>query len=547
MLCELHIENYAIIDKLTINFADGSNVITGETGAGKSLLVGALKLVLGERGGADKISPERNELLVSARFLNNEKKTNLDDENLDEIIIERKINKSGRSYFWMNGRPSNAEMVKEIGKYLVDIHGQHSHQLLFDTNYHLDVLDEFAHTDDLCDTVSKEFEHWNKLVKELYNIRQQRDEILRQQRLVKFELEELNNAEFEDVNEERKLEEQLKIVESAEQILEFAQNLSDTISEREGSIIELAGVLHNKAEQFSNISDFDRVIEYLDTIIAASEELAGISVKLARVEYNPELAENIRVRLSFLGDLQRKYNKDLSELIEYRLQLEKISFDSDNVDNKIAGLENEISKISRNLNKKASELSLKRIEASKKLQDKVRNELLSLGFDNADFSVKFERISDDSSRFYFEDKPVRLTKNGFERAEFLFSANPGHPPQPLRKIASGGELSRLALAIKVVLPSSNIAGCSLFDEIDSGIGGQTAIKVAKRLEKLAQNRQVIVISHLHPIARRANCHIVIEKTVDTRKTKVSAKILSVRERETEIIRMMAIEDSGEIR
>ncbi len=541
MLCELHIENYAIIDKLIINFAEGLNVITGETGAGKSLLVGALKLLLGERGGVDRIGPRRDELIVSARFLSANEKADFDGDKFDEIVIERRITKAGRSYFWINGRPATAEMVKNIGRFLVDIHGQHSHQLLFDPSYHLDILDEFADVYSLRDAVRKKFDVWNDLVGKLNEIENKRDEILRQQRLVKFELEELNAAELEDIDEEKKLEEKLEILESTERILEFAQNLSEKVYEGDGSIVEIAGELRNRAKSLPIMKNLDKVVEYLDTIIAASEEISSISNELARVEYDPELAESIRERLSFLGDLQRKYHKSLSELVQYRKELEKISFESENVDEEIEKLKNEIAETVRELNEKASELSHKRLGAGKKLQSKVRAELKSLGFDNAEFSVKFERIPDDTSPFSLGDEPVKLTARGFERVEFLFSANPGHPVQPLRKIASGGELSRLALAVKVVLPSSNVAGCSLFDEIDAGIGGQTAIKVAERLAKLAESKQVIVISHLHPIARRANHHIALEKIVSKQKTKVLAKILTGKDREDEIIRMMAIE------
>ncbi|HDG68454.1 MAG TPA: DNA repair protein RecN, partial [candidate division Zixibacteria bacterium] len=229
MLQELHIERYAIIDRADIQFGEGLNVITGETGAGKSLIVGAIKLVLGERGGSAKITPGAKDMFISARFLPNEaaKKFLADfDPECEEIIISRRITSAGRSYFWVNGRPATADFVRELGDFLVDIHGQHAHQLLFKPSHHLDLLDEFAGTREIRAQLAEKFREWEKISRQIEDLRARRDEILRQQRLMQFELEELTAADLSDPDEESQLEARLAEIESAEQILEFAGKLS---------------------------------------------------------------------------------------------------------------------------------------------------------------------------------------------------------------------------------------------------------------------------------------------------------------------------------
>ncbi|MCD6532419.1 DNA repair protein RecN [bacterium] len=544
MLQELHIERYAIIDRADIQFGDGLNVITGETGAGKSLIVGAVKLVLGERGGSGKIAPGAKDMFISARFLPNEaaKKFLADfDPECEEIIISRRITAAGRSYFWVNGRPATADFVRELGDFLVDIHGQHAHQLLFKPSHHLDLLDEFAGTREIRAQLAEKFREWEKISREIEDLRARRDEILRQQRLVQFELEELTAADLSDPDEESQLEARLAEIESAEQILEFASKLSQGTVEGEGSIAEIAGILRADAEKLAHIPAVAETLEHFDTILAVCDELGRIAEKLARIEYDPAEAEQIRQRLTLLGELQRKYGKTLAELIQYRDQLAQRNIDDEGIDERIEHLEAQRRALEEKLSEIGGELSRRRQESAEKFASAVEEQLADLALENARFEVHFERTPDLNSPFQLDGKKFALTPAGFERAEFLFSANPGYPPQELRKIASGGELSRLALAIKLVMPTADLVACSVFDEIDAGIGGQTAIRVAEKLAELARGRQVIVISHLPPVARRADVHIKVEKTTRRDKTAISVARLDETAREEELRRMMALE------
>ncbi len=544
MLRELHIRNFALIEDVSLEFGDGLCVITGETGAGKSLLVGALQLLLGGRGGYDKIQHGADEAILSARFTPTEAAKEVlgslgfDD---DEVVLVRRLLRAGRSYFWINGVPATAETVRALGRYLVDIHGQHQHQLLLDPKTHLALLDEFAGVGELLERLGKLRERYLQSSRALEDLVSRRDEILRQRRLIQFELEELSAAGLDDPDEESKLERELARIEAAEKLIRFGEMLSDRALEGEGSIFELAQALRQQAEELPEDDSVRQVLELLDTVSAAARELQLLGAGLAKTEYDPAEAERIRQRLALLGDLQRKYRKTLRELIEYRDALARQSVECGDVDEEISRLEGEVSALRDELVAVAGELSERRREAAEALSRKIEDELAPLGLGDARFQVALSTVQDEESPFELGGKRLRLFERGFDVCEFLFSANPGVPPQPLRRIASGGELSRVALAVKVALPKAQKVGCSVFDEIDVGVGGKTALRVAERLWELARTRQVIVITHLHPIARRADWHVLVEKRKRGEKTLVSARPLAPDEREKELERMMALE------
>ena len=547
MLSELHIENYAIIEKLSLDFDDGLCVITGETGAGKSLIVGALQLLLGGRGGTDKIRNGAQSMKIVAKFHPAKYARRILTESgfdANEVVISRKITANGRSSFWINENPVSAETVRKIGDFLVDLHGQHSHQLLLDRNTHLSLLDDFAGlagSGGIVNEVSKLFHRYHKAADELDKLRSQKDEILRQQRLMEFELNELDEAGLQKPDEEEILEQELEVIESAEKMIEFASKLSDVAIERENSLVEIIGNLRQEMEDFPHTDDIVKILQLFDTISAAADELGIIAENIARIEYDPKRAEKIRTRLKLLGDLQRKYAKNLPQLIEYRDKLSKEHLEIADVESRERELAQNLEKIRTKLNESAYALSEKRQKSAKKLASAVERELAPLAMERAKFLVDLKTIPEENSAFEYNGERKHLFESGFERCEFLLSANPGNPPRELRKIASGGELSRIALALKLALPASNRVGCSFFDEIDAGIGGRTAIKVAECLKKLSKNRQVIAITHLHPIARRANCHISIEKKIEGNRTEISAQLLTEIMKENELKRMMALE------
>ncbi len=544
MLVELQIENFAIIEKLSLHFGNGLCVITGETGAGKSLLIGALKAILGERIEKDFIREGANEATIWARFIPASCAVEMLSSlgiAADEIVISRKITDSGRSYFWLNGKPVTAELVKKIGNYLVDLHGQHSHQLLLDHSTHLSILDEFAGLQESTNKLAQMLSQYNSLLKELEKIRSQRDDLFNRKRLLEFEIEELTRANLSDPLEEKNLESELERVESAERLLEFSSKIIQTISEEEGSIVERISILRREANDLEKIGEVSQIIDLLDTISAACDEINIIAGQLGKIEYDPNQAQQIRERLTFLGDLQRKYRKNITELMEYLSKIEQEHVELYEFDETEKQMGKKISQMRDEILVLANAISAKRNEAARKLAISVMDQLNTLGMEGAEFSVRLDKVPDNSSPFIVNGERFHLFKSGFEKCEFFFTANPGIKARELRKIASGGELSRIALALKVALPSADKVGCSVFDEIDVGIGGRTAISIAQRLFELSLGKQVIVVTHLHPIARRAKNHIYIEKTISDGKTIVSAKTLSADEIDAELERMMSIE------
>ncbi len=544
MLLELNIKNYAVIESLKLEFGDGLCVITGETGAGKSLIVGAISLIIGERGDTRRIRAGAKELIVSARFLPNEKVKEIASKmgiESDEIIITRKINTSGRSYFWVNGTPFTAEKVQLISKFLIDLHGQHSHQLLLDTQIHLDLLDQFLGTMNLRKSVSELLKNYKSLTKKLDDISQKRDEILRKRRLMEFELNELESAKLHDPNEETILEDELVKIEASESLIELGTNISQLALENGTSIAALTSQLKRQADRLSSIEEVRETIELLDTIIAVTGEMRILVDKLLDVEYDPIRAEEIRTRLSYLGDLQQKYSMNLEKLIEYRDDLKFRVVSEHNIDKEIDALKSEIEKKRTQLESSATQLSEIRKNGTVKLSKAIKAEFDALALKNANFKIKLTTVPDESSPFFIDGQPSKMFPTGFERAEFIIRTNPGMPFEPLRKIASGGELSRIGLAIKVAMPKWSDTSSTIFDEIDSGIGGQTAVSVGEHLEKLSKNRQVIVITHLHQIARSAQNHTLITKRLEDNMTYVDAKTLSSTEQDSELQRMLALE------
>jgi DNA repair protein RecN (Recombination protein N) len=543
MLLELHIKNLAIIDELTIEFGDGLCAITGETGAGKSLVIGALKLALGERGGGDRIRTGADEMEIWARFSNDEITQRLEalGYSSDELIIARKIYSSGRTSFWVNAKPATADFVREIGRNLVDIHGQHSHQRLLDSSSHIELLDGYAHTGEYVAQVEKLYIEYFGLTKQLDELVATRDEILKRQRLLKYDLDELSAAGLGDPREEETLEKEFVRLESAEALINFSQKLNDSLVEGDENVRTVVSALEKEARKYAGINEIDQVLDLLTTVSAAIDELGILANNIGHFDYNPRRLEKIRERLGVLGDLQRKHRKPIGELIEYVSNLKNEIVDDFDLDEAESELRKKITAKRDQLFEVASVLSAKRNESAPKLSNDVEEYLIPLAMTGAKFVVNLETVADEKSPFVLNDENVKIFKNGFDRCEFLFSGNPDTPPAEMKKVASGGELSRVALALKIALPTAETVDCTVFDEVDAGIGGQTAVSLAEEISKLSQKKQVIVITHLPQIARKANTHISIEKTYDGSSTRVFSTNLHPDEREKELARMISFE------
>lgn len=570
MLQELDIRNYALIERVKIVFSEGLNILTGETGAGKSIIIGALGLVLGERSSPDVIrtgadsayvratidiskSPSVNDLLSE---------TNLKDEDSDILILSREISKNGRNKYVVNDQSSTLQTIRQIGDNLVDIHGQHEHQTLFRPEKHIEILDDFGGLKDLVQQNIDIYNDLKKLLAERDFLIKDRDEKLRQKELFEFQLNELKSAKLEDGEEEKLLRER-QLLNNAELIFELSNRIYKLLYDSDDpNIPSTIDLLKSMRSDFAKLCQIDNQVNELssrfESIIYELEDIANQVLDYRdKIDFDPLRITEVETRLDLLYKLKRKYGVDsVAGLIEYKndvaKKLEDISLSSTKIDD----IESEIKRKTELASKIASELSKKRQENAKKLKVLIEKELKTLGMEKTIFEVKVTQNSaqlktgeDNLIDIDYNDNKVKLSPNGIDSVEFLISPNPGEDLRPLTKIASGGEISRIMLAIKTVLAvgtSHSSPIILIFDEIDTGISGRIAEIVGRKLKELSRSRQVICITHLPQIASLADNHCRVQKKVVGDRTFVEVENLDYEERVNEIARMLAGEKITEV-
>ncbi|NOX18438.1 MAG: DNA repair protein RecN [Chlorobi bacterium] len=549
MLQTLFIKDYAIIDELTIEFGAGLNVITGETGAGKSILVDSLGLILGERSSTEAIRRGAKKTIVEAVFeIDSFKKIKniLDEEEIEtnaELIIRREVNLKGNSRAFANDSPITINKLKEIGAALVDLHGQHEHQSLLYKENHIQLLDEFC-------GFEKELEEFAEKIKTLESKRSELKKLLRSEKesadkieLYKFQAEEID-AVSPTKGEDEKLENRLKKLENAEYLATITAELYERLYEGEGStfdslqsvqtilekLLSVDGEFKNAAEEFENIltqlgdvSDFLR--RYCDSIEIDSEEL-----------------ESARERLSSINLLKKKYGGSVDALISYREKIEKEIESEENLEENINALKEEIKRLGKELGALAANLSKKRKAAAKEVEREVVENLKELGVGHAKFEIRIEPLEaapDEGGTIPHGGKAYKYTPRGFDAVEFFISTNVGETVKPLAKTASGGEISRVMLALKSVMAKRDKLPLLIFDEIDVGISGQIARKVGRALKNLSAMHQIIAITHLPQIASFGNHHYSVLKIEKEGRTVTAVKKLDDDGRIGEVAKLMS--------
>jgi DNA repair protein RecN (Recombination protein N) len=571
MLQELDIRNYALIERVKIGFSEGLNILTGETGAGKSIIIGALGLILGERSSSDVIrtgadsasvratidiskSPHVNDLLSN---------TDLNDEDdSDMLILSREISKSGRNKYWINDQSSTLPLLRQIGDNLVDIHGQHEHQTLFRPEKHLEILDDFGGFRELVQKTTDVYNNLHDLLTECDRLTKDRDEKLRQKELFEFQLIELKSAKLEE-NEEEKLIRERQLLNNAELIFELANRIYERLyNSDEPTIPSAVDTLKSMRSDLAKLCQIDNQIDEVssrfESMIYELEDIASQVLDYRdKVEFDPRRIADVESRLDLIHKLKRKYNVDsITGLIAYKNEiaekLEDISLSSSKIDD----IQAEIQKTTDSARQIALELSKKRQAYAKKLKVLIEKELKTLGMEKTVFEVKVTQTEtqskngeNDSLNIGHNGKKIKLSPNGIDSVEFLISPNPGEELKPLTKIASGGEISRIMLTIKTVLAvgTSHLSPVILiFDEIDTGISGRIAEIVGRKLKELAKSRQVICITHLPQIASLADAHCRVQKKVVGDRTIVEVETLESDERINEIARMLAGEKITEV-
>lgn len=533
MLKFLHIENIAVIERSDIEFSSGFNVLTGETGAGKSIVIDSINAVLGERTSRELIRAGCDTAEVSAVFgeLDNATAAALSDigvvpDDDGNIVIRRRLSAAGKGLIKLNDRPVTATELKEVGRHLVNIHGQHDNQALLDPERHLDYVDAVADDDPIKGKYYAEFREINKIRKELAAVQTDEDEKRRRVDLLKYSINELESAGIKP-GEYDKLRRKLEIARNYQKTAEALARAHSALKgddELDGAVSLLSGA--EKALSSLRDEEWDKRASVLSSAASAAEDVsAAIYDFLENAEYSDIDPDEINARLDTLDKLMLKYGGGEWELLKAldkaREELNDIEFS----DKKAAELSELLDSSVERLVALGEELTEVRKKAAAAFEKQVCDILSYLNMPDVRFTVQFAK--------------GRYTKRGCDTAEFMISANRGESVKPLSKIASGGELSRVMLAIKSVLLGKDPVGTMIFDEIDTGISGYTAGKVGTQLKRVAENRQVICVTHLAQIAAMGDTHLLIEKKAEGDRTFTSVSPLSYEDRINEIARIMS--------
>lgn len=540
MLVELHIENFAIIDRLHLEFSDGLNIVTGETGAGKSIMVDALSVALGGRAYSEFIRSGAEKAVVEALFSlrgQDEAKAKaaeygvLDAAQEDyDVLIRREIARNGRNRLLMNGHPATNVMVAEIGNLLVDVHGQHEHQYIFNTDYHVDLLDSFGKLLPLRDEVAGLYRQFKKCERELDDLRVRTRERMQHLDFLRFQQKEIAKAELKPGEEEELLHER-KVLSGAGQLSVGAGAIYDTLYGERGSLLETIGEILRKLQDLADIDDsLDMHVKSCESVQYQLEDIAYSMRDYAQsIEFNPYRLEEVEQRLDAIKKLKRKYGSTVEEILEYLAGVEKELSDFDEGETRITELEREYAKYREQLRALCETLSAKRREVATTFSQQVVDELAVLGMEKTLFQVDIQPAGTEKHPF---------TAKGIDKIEFMIAPNPGEPPKALTKIASGGEISRIMLALKTLLGAVDRVPTMVFDEIDTGIGGKIAEIVGRKLSHIAASHQVVCITHLPQIASKGGTHFHVDKQMDAHSTTTLVRRLSAQDRLEEIARML---------
>lgn len=547
MLKNLTVKNFAIIEDLSVEFEKGLNVITGETGSGKSILIEALGIALGNKFSKDMLREGEDKLILTTTFdisENKRLKKILIDKGIEDDILffQREITKDGKQKLKINGMVLPFSIYREIGELLVDIHGQHEPQSLLDKNKHLELLDRFIGEDFLIkrDEFNKKLERYRNVNKEIEEILTKKEERERRRDYLNFVI---NEIEKEKINEDEENEllskrEILKNVSKLKEAYSEIFNNLEGFDENEGAVDKIVRSI-KKLESIETIDKFSLEFkkELNEIEIKISEILNQIRVRKEEIEYNPDELEIIEERLKIYDDLKRKYGKNIKEILNFLEESKKELINLDTSFEKVEELKKEKELLEKELIEIGKFLREERLKKAKELEKQIEQELSTLAMEKAKFFVKFFEEEDENG-IQFDGRLLKPMQYGFEKVEFFISPNPGESEKPLIKIASGGELSRLMLSIRTIFGKVDEIPCIVFDEIDQGIGGRVGEMVGRKLLELSKNVQVISITHLPQIASFGDNHILLAKSVSQERTYLTAKTLKEDERVYEIARML---------
>ncbi len=539
MLQSLYISNYALIDKLSINFHSGFNIITGETGAGKSIILGALGLMLGQRADLNVLLSKEKKCLVEGSF--NIKGYHLElffeQEELDyedETIIRREISPSGKTRAFINDTPVNLKVLRSFALNLIDIHSQHQNLELASREFQLNLVDLVAENKQELDNYSILFGELQRLRKQLFELIEESEKASADLDYFKFQFQQLDEANLQE-SEQEELETELKTLEHAEEIKYALGQLSDNLEGEEfGFLSRIKSDKNRIASLFDFLPAAKDLSERLESVYLELKDIADeASSTSENVEFNPERITFVNDRLNLLYSLQQKFHvDDVVGLLQLKDEFDEKIQKIDSSEDEINELKKEIESLNIQVNEQASFISERRKNVASKIEDIVIEVIQKLGMKNAAFHVNFEKLAE-------------AGKYGIDDVSFLFSANKNSVPQEISKVASGGEISRLMLALKSLMTNSNSLPTIIFDEIDTGVSGEVAIKMGDILRELSSKMQVINITHLPQIAAKGQHHYKVYKFDEGDRTYTSIRQLTDDERIEELALMLGGEQASD--
>lgn len=560
MLQTLSIRNFALIEAVDLSFTEGLNIITGETGAGKSVLIDGLLAMLGYRVSSDLVRTGTQKAVVEGVFDIEAAPTVrkfLEQRQFDsfgsELIVRREISMRGVSRCFINDTPTAVATVKQLGEHLVDFHGQHDHQSLLKADRHLDFIDSVGGLQSLLDAYSETYRALRQKNNDLSELLQKERQMREQEDFKRFQLHEIEEvspepSEFED------LERELAIAENAEFLNETSNRIYAELYDTNGSLCDRVAAAVRTIEELADIdSAFTEYVTELQSAGVILEEVAKAVIRYgSSIEFQPDRLDAIRKRLQALIRLKKKYGS-FDEVFRHWRSLKHDLELTENFEREITGMRNSIESLRKELGDRAQKLSDRRKRAAKRIEKSVVAQLKNLGITHAQLIVDFEQTEcqndadedSDGMRATIDGQYIKAYANGIDRAEFLFSANAGEQTRPLAKTASGGEVSRVMLALKSALAQTDRLPMLVFDEIDTGISGRIAQKVGVAIKNLAQNHQIVSITHLPQIAALANTHVSVAKISARNESYITAKLLSHDERAVEVAKLMSGEEISE--
>ncbi|MBI2118513.1 MAG: DNA repair protein RecN [Elusimicrobia bacterium] len=549
MLLELKIRNYLLIDSLEIQFSSNLNALTGETGAGKTILIDAIGLLLGERsaGSCARKGAKSCEIFGTFDLKNNSlakdflNSLSLNPEDDSTLILRREIDLEGKSKSFVNDRQVSLNTLSLLGNFLVDLHGQHEHQLLLKLNEQLELLDRYSGNGSLIKEIENLYLQWKTLLEKKESLLLSEQERAQRLDLFQYQLREIDSSKLQ-LGEEEEIEKKLPQLKNADKLRQFSDELYSHLYESEGSVLErlqiCQGLMHNLETLQGELKDSPSLLE--ESFLKLNEAANFMQGFRENLNADPEKLDALISRQDLFAKLKKKYGSSIEEILTFaekiRHEVNILGSYAETLD----GVNQEIETIYDELIKKSKKLTALRKKAGEKLSSLVLRELKDLGFSKAQFSVQL------TPNINSEGQEIPAA-HGLEKIEFLFSANPGEAIKPLKQVASGGELSRIMLALKKVLSECDLVPTLIFDEIDTGIGGSMGHVLGEKLQSLAKTHQILLITHLPQIAAFADRHLLVRKNVRDETTKVVLELLDDKNRVKEVARMLGgiLEDGVE--